>query len=251
MSFSFFEPMIQLGKEVQWTYTFIIDAEGYIKGSCSQRGLGLNSKLLNTIHPLRFEGTAGELDNGLLAELTAPVKKVIGLVQNISTHEKTVAVATKRLEDEKAKAAQKATTKTEAKTIVKPPEKDARTKKYELLMKRVDDLEKENKPGQALTALCKITEYPEKTAEITAKANALRAKRGDLDLFGSGASEQELPRTTSHQEASGHSGADQEGEESEEPQDPGPWEDPAGTGDDTGLEEEDEGRVLTQADIEE
>lgn len=127
--------------------------------------------------------------------------------------------------------------------------KDPRAKKYQTAMDKVLELEKAGKYGQALAQLPKITDYPEKKAEITARANELRAKRGDLDLFGQG-----VPAGNIEAAEIPMAAVPANTEEEDNPAETADEEDPGSTEEtedgDPGEEEEEEGtRPLTQLEL--
>jgi PRTRC genetic system protein E len=228
----FFKPIAAFGAKVQWTFTFYVDESEFITGSYSMNAKDLTSKVLRSIQPLQFNGTAEELDNGLVAAMTAPAVKNLELIHNLQTHQASVELAKKTAEQEKEKS--KGTTVSTGPTS-KHVVKDPRAKKYQAAMDKVRELKNQKKYGQAIAQLPKIADYPEKKAEITALANELRAKRGDMDLF-----DQASPGEVLDPEVTKMATELAPSEEDEDPGDNGQDGDPGST---EGSEESDEGEV--------
>jgi PRTRC genetic system protein E len=130
---------------------------------------------VKTLPPLSFVGTSEELGEGFFDALKAPLQKATALFTNVSHYETQVAEAEKA-----AKMNQPATT---SKTT-KPA--DPTDRKFQDRMKKVEALEKAGKVGEAIGAMPKESDFPNQSAAIKAKLEALKQKHGGFSLFETG-----------------------------------------------------------------
>lgn len=124
--------------------------------------VGDNAK--NVIAPLVLKGTAEEIDNGFFEAIQEPVKLTNQLLTNMETYLSQVAEAKvkSQMEADKVKAEKTA--------------KDERRKKFDALIKRVEELENEKKYKEAIEQLYKATDLIEHTDEIKKRISELQAK---------------------------------------------------------------------------
>lgn len=124
--------------------------------------VGDNAK--NVIAPLVLKGTAEEIDNGFFEAIQEPVKATNQLLTNMEAYLKQVAEAKEKsqMEADKIKAEKTA--------------KDERKKKYDALIKKVEELDGEKKFKEAIEQLYKATDLIEHTDEIKKRISELQAK---------------------------------------------------------------------------
>lgn len=128
----------------------------------------IKDKSVTQIPALVLAGFTDDLDKGFFDSIGQPVQKQNTLLCNISAHEKAL--------DKTKKDNETRNTGTSSGSSPK-------RKKFDEQMKKVTDLEKQQKYGQAIAQLPKEKEYPEYAAEITKKMQELKGKHGSLSLF--------------------------------------------------------------------
>lgn len=128
----------------------------------------VKDKSVKQIPALVLAGFTDDLDKEFFATIQQPVQKQNTLLCNLSAHEKA-------LEKTKNDSANKSTST--------PAISGSKRKRFDEQMKKVTDLEKQQKYGQAIAQLPKEKEYPEYTAEISKKMQELKSKHGSLSLF--------------------------------------------------------------------
>lgn len=123
------------------------------------------------IPPLVLKGSATELDAGFFEAVTQPVQRTNQLLCNLVAHEKAMEKAGKenRIQKDKENELRK--------------DKEAKQKKFDEQMKKVVELEKQKKIGQALGALPKLADFPAFAEEIQKKSNELKKQHGSFSLF--------------------------------------------------------------------
>lgn len=117
--------------------------------------------------------TAEVLNEKFFEAIQAPAKEVSTLFKDMAVYQKEVAETRKNSEMERA-AREK-----------EEKEKKEKKAKYEALMKKVADLEKEEKWGEAIGAMPNPKEYEPWADEIGKKLTELRSKDNRLSLFNS------------------------------------------------------------------
>ena len=131
----------------------------------------LKDKSANQIPPLIIKGSIEELDRKFFETITSPIQKTNQLLCNMKEHE----LALKNVQTgNNSKANSGSGNK----------DKDGKRKRFEEQMKKVNDLEKLNKIGEAIGQMPDVKTYPEFEEEIKTKMQQLRAKHGTLSLFG-------------------------------------------------------------------
>jgi len=143
---------------------------GYIVSVFLQNdGCGDEAKKL--IPPFNLKGTAEELDSGFFDRITIPMQTVSGLMSDMERYLKQVEEARKKSAMEKSKADKEKSTK------------DAKDKKYNEAMQKVDELDKEGKPRDAWMKVPSPADFPEHAESIKKRKSELSAKFAP-DLFG-------------------------------------------------------------------
>lgn len=131
----------------------------------------LKDKSANQIPPLIIKGSIEELDQKFFETITSPIQKTNQLLCNMREHEQ----ALKNVQTSNS-------SKTNSGSGNK--DKDGKRKRFEEQMKKVNDLEKSNKIGEAIGQMPDAKIYPEFEEEIKTRMQQLRAKHGTLSLFG-------------------------------------------------------------------
>lgn len=123
------------------------------------------------IEPLKLAATVEELNQHFFTTITQPVLKVADLFSNMQTFVDSVETARKnsKMEQEKKDKEKK--------------DKDEREKKYKSKMEKVVELEKQEKWGEAIGAMPKAEEHPEREKEITEKLTGLKARHSVITMF--------------------------------------------------------------------
>lgn len=131
----------------------------------------VKDKATKQISPLVLSGSITDLNNEFFKMIEEPVKKTNTLLQNLELHEKSLEKAQKesRIEKDKQDALKK--------------DKDGKRKKFDEQMKKVDELVKLKKIGEAIGQLPDLKLFPEFEAEIKKKSQELRSQHGTLSLF--------------------------------------------------------------------
>lgn len=129
----------------------------------------VKDKSVKQIPALVLAGFTDDLDKGFFDSIQEPVQKQNTLLCNLSAHEK---------------ALDKTKKDNETKNAGTPSNSSGKRRKFDEQMKKVAELEKQQKYGQAIAQLPKEKEYPEYTVEITKKMQELKGKHGSLSLFG-------------------------------------------------------------------
>lgn len=125
----------------------------------------------NLIPPMNFEGSPTELDGGLFQALQEPVTKTSQLFTNMIEFEQALeqSQAAAKLEREKGEADKKA--------------KEERKKKYDGIIKRVNELEEKKRFGEAIGAMPNAVDFPEQGSEIKTRLEELKKRHGQLELL--------------------------------------------------------------------
>jgi PRTRC genetic system protein E len=139
------------------------------------------------IPPLILKGNIEELDRKFFETITSPIQKTSALLCNMKEHEQAL------------KTAQNASS-TKSSSGSGNKDKDAKRRGFDEQMKKVTDLEKLGKVGEAIGQLPDSKSYPEYAEEIKAKMQQLRSKHGTLSLFGEAEAEETPVLETGNQE---------------------------------------------------
>lgn len=129
----------------------------------------IKDKSVKQIPALILAGFTDDLDKGFFDSIGQPVQKQNTLLCNLSAHEK---------------ALDKTKKDNETRNTTTSSGSSGKRRKFDEQMKKVTDLEKQQKYGQAIAQLPNEKEYPEYAAEITKIMQELKAKHGSLSLFG-------------------------------------------------------------------
>jgi len=121
-----------------------------------------------SIVPLIISGTVEELDNGFSDAIKAPVSSAVGLLINMSDFEKQM---------ESATASSKAVTEKKS--------------KFDKLVKKADDLEKQGKLREAYSCLKQARPFASDLLKLDNRMSALQDKFGGNGLFASDVEENE------------------------------------------------------------
>lgn len=171
MTTNFFERIDEMKLAADLRLTISKDSEGIytIAALLCNDKVGDNAK--HTIPPMLFQGTAAELDEGFFDKLTPAAKKVDGLFVNMEQYLKQVEEAQLQSKMERDKNYKESKGKDERKT------------KFDAAMKKVDELEQEDKIQHAIACLPKEKDFPEQAEEIKLKLESLRKKNQQSQLF--------------------------------------------------------------------
>lgn len=117
------------------------------------------------IPPLLLKGDAKELDAGFFDRISRPVRQSSELQVNMEAY-------LKGLENAKAQSAMSKKAEEDAKK-----EKETKKKAFEEAMKKVDELIKAKRFGEAMARLPSATEYPDMVSAIDAKRRELNKSK--------------------------------------------------------------------------
>lgn len=120
----------------------------------------LKDEAAKKLVPLVISGTPDELDKGFSSAISGPIQSAAGLLGNMKEFEASLAEA-----QSKSKAA------------------DANKKKYDQLVKKADDLEKEGKLKNAVACLKQAKEFANDKHTTQKRIDKLQAKAGAGSLF--------------------------------------------------------------------
>jgi PRTRC genetic system protein E len=171
MTTNFFELIAGMQIAADWKIHISRSEENQLTVSvllCNDKGEEAARKI---VPPMLFKGTAQELGEGFFAALEQPAKATDALFANMEQYLQQVEAAKKqsKMEQDKGNKENK--------------EKEERRKKYETMMKRVDELEEAKKYQEAIANLPKEKDFPEQAEEIKKRLEALRQKNGQLTLM--------------------------------------------------------------------
>lgn len=127
----------------------------------------VKNKSAGKIPPLILKGNTEELDLLFFESITTPIQKTNTLLCNLNEHEHAI------------KTVQSANTK----SVSGSANKDLKRRKFDDQMKKVNELENQNKIGEAIGQLPDLKSYPEYSEEIKTRLGQLRSKHGTLSLF--------------------------------------------------------------------
>lgn len=148
--------------------------EGQLMVSAMPKANGLKDEAQNHIVPLIVTGTPEELDREFLPTICQPIRKMGGLLTNMSRFEQ---------QADKAAANSKA-----SKEIKDKEAKEAKEKKeqFDKLMKKAGELETEQKHSEALTNYQQARRLatPQVLQSVDQKINGLKTKMSQGNLFG-------------------------------------------------------------------
>lgn len=131
----------------------------------------VKDKAVQLIPPLVLKGSAAELDNGFFEAIQSPIQQTSTLIANMGAYETAMTRAGKESRQEK-----------ERETSMQK-EKDGKRRKFDEQMKKVEDMEKLKKIGEAIGQLPEVQQFPEFAEEIKKKNQQLRSQHGTLSLF--------------------------------------------------------------------
>lgn len=147
------------------------DTDGKMKVAVFLVNEKVDDKAKKMIPPLNFCGTPEKLDEGFFEALTSPVKQADGLLSNMQEFSNSLEQARKESKMEKDKEE------------LEKKGRDDRKKKYDLQIKKVNELEEQKKFGEAIGAIPKETDFPEQADEIKTRLESLRKQHSTLSLF--------------------------------------------------------------------
>lgn len=132
----------------------------------------LKDEAAKKIAPLVVKGAPGEMDVEFIGAISAPIRKVSGMLVNMSAFEKAADAASM---DSKAAKAEKDKEKKEA---------DAKKKKFDQLSKKAGELEKDKKYKNAIACLKQSLQYATGKQSVEAHIKKLETLAGKNSLFG-------------------------------------------------------------------
>lgn len=159
-----------------------------------------DKKVEKKIPPLVLSGTISELNSQFFDAITTPLQTSQGLLRNLKQHEQATQNAIKDAAQKPASVAAKS----------------SKRQKFDEQIKKVNDLEKQNKIGQAIAQMPDAKTYPEYSQEINTKMQQLRSKHGSLSLF------DPIPAANTTADEPGNSPDENEEEEETEEEDAEP-----------------------------
>jgi hypothetical protein len=130
---------------------------------------------LTALAPKRFKGSAEKFDNDFFKEIMATLPETDAFFQNAVEFQTS-------LKDQKGKLQERIKNPTST-PAPRPPVKDAATKQFEELMKKVDDLAGASKIGQAIAVLSKATVNTRFAAQKEMRLKELKAKHGGFNTL--------------------------------------------------------------------
>ncbi len=172
MNTNFFNQIaqLQIKGDLQLTIAQGVENNFIVSVMLQNTPCGNNAK--NVIPPLNLRGTAEELDNGFFEKITAPIQAASGLMVEMEAFMKQLEEAKKQSAMEKEKADRQ------------KKEQEAKDKKFNDGIAKVEELEKEGKFRDAWVKVPEITEFPEKADEIRKRKKELSDKFSAPSLFG-------------------------------------------------------------------
>ena len=172
MNTNFFNQIAQLEitGDLQLTISKGVENKLVVSILLQNEQCGDNAKQL--IPPLNLRGTAEELDEGFMENITVPLQTASGLMVNMEAY-------MKQLEN-----AQKQSAMEKEKTDKEKKAKDEKEKKYKEAMAKADELDNDGKPRDAWMKVPNPNDYPEYAEAIHKRKKELSDKFASPSLFG-------------------------------------------------------------------
>lgn len=181
----FFKDLTCLGTEVQWSMSINVNQTGQLKMTIRLLSGDITEKAINTLSPMNFQGTAEEFDSGLIVAMKTPVANTLAFFQNCREHQATLEAAKKQADADRQKNTQVTKNKEgkdkQEQALTK--EKEEKNRKFEAIMKKIDQLVRDAKYGQAIAQLPNEKDFPDHKNRIESKRKELRSKHPGFDLF--------------------------------------------------------------------
>jgi PRTRC genetic system protein E len=172
MQTNFFQLLTETAPNLDWNIRITKMDDGQVIVLVIPFNDHVKDSAKHTIQPIVLKPESiEELNEKFFEAIQAPVKKISTLFANMEAHEKSMEEARKQSQMEKD-----ARDKEEK-------EKKEKKNKYEGMMKKVAELEKAEKWGEAIGAMPNPKEFEPWAEEINKKLEELRAKSAALSLF--------------------------------------------------------------------
>jgi hypothetical protein len=172
---SFFQDVCGLGTGIQWTFVIVVEEGEKMNVLADQIPLDLKNKAAAKLAPRRFVGTAKEFDAKFIAQLQPTSVTAIEFFANVREFETSMQAKKTALQDN----AKNPTSSPAAKT----PQSDPKQKQFDLIMKKVKELEDAGNIGQAIAKLPKLADFKNFEVTINARTLELKKKHGGFSLF--------------------------------------------------------------------
>jgi PRTRC genetic system protein E len=174
MQTNFFTLVTQLAPNLDWNIRITKVDNGQFIVFVHPFNDTVTDSAKHTIKPLVLNpATADVLDNQFFESIQKPIQQVASLLADMEGHQKSVEEARQKSQKEKEAREQE------------EKEKKEKKGKYETMMKKVEELEKAEKWGEAIGAMPNPTEFKIFEEEINKKLAELRSKYSTLSLFNS------------------------------------------------------------------
>ncbi|MEP7375695.1 MAG: PRTRC system protein E [Chitinophagaceae bacterium] len=173
MKTNFFQLLMQMAPNLDWNIRITKIEDNLIKVCVLPFNDQLKDSAKNVIQPMIINGSPDELNDQFFQTIQTPVTQVAALFANMDAFAKSLEETRKRSLMEK-----------EARDKEEKDKKDKKTK-YEAMMKKVADLEKDEKWGEAIGTMPSLKEFAAWADEINNKLIELRSKHNTLSLFNS------------------------------------------------------------------
>jgi len=171
MQTNFFETLKALNVNGDWIITIKSAAPDRMLVSVLFNNDKAGDAAAKLIPPMVLKGTAKEMDEGFFAAIEKPVKHTAALFTNMEAYTAAQEEAKKQSKIEKDKEDKN------------KKEKDSANKKFEAAMKKVTDLEEQEKYREAYGILPKVTDFPAFENEINSKKEELMEQFEQPSLF--------------------------------------------------------------------
>jgi hypothetical protein len=171
MQTNFFSLLAELAPNLDWNIRITKMEDNQLKVFILPYNDSVKDPAKHIIQPLIFTESAEKLNNDFFTAIEEPVKGVAKQFGNMESHAKSMEESRKKSQMEK-----------EARDKEEKEKKEKKTK-YEAMMKKVADLEKAEKWGEAIGAMPNAEEYAPWADEINKKMEELKGKSTALSLF--------------------------------------------------------------------
>jgi PRTRC genetic system protein E len=192
MTTNFFKNITDLKVPGKWNLAIHSDEQENLTISALFTALHNSDNATKAIPPMLLKGSAEELDSGFFEAIPQPVQQTSGLYTTLNDYHKELEKAKQASKMEQEKKNKAAKQKVERKEGAKEddiemsepkPDKEAQRKAYEETMKRMTEHDSLCQYHEALELLPSITDFPEKTVELTKKRTDLERKREQKNAF--------------------------------------------------------------------
>lgn len=169
MQTNFFQSLAQINTTCAWNINITPATDGTLMIAVLLNPPKNTDNAAKLIPPMTLKGTPQELDEGFFNSIEAPAKVTANLFVNMQQYTEAQAAAKEKSREAKDRKKQREKTGNDTEN------------KYELQMKKVEELAAQQKYGEAIMQLPKPEDFPDNEDEIEEKKQELWDKREEKE----------------------------------------------------------------------